>query len=238
MFMPHVPLRRCMTSARAIAGGSLRALAFLVLAVAYLIWGWSSVLGDFGGDNAVYLLTAQYLSPYAPASDLAAQFARGSAFPPLFPLLLALTGGGESLLTAHIVTVSCLLVAFLLYFLWVREETSSPWAAFAVTACFALLPGTYLQALSVLSENLYLALCITAFFGACRWEKSGKPDWLILSAFAVSAACLTRGAGIALLAAFVAYLWLKRIPRRISLSLISALRCSSPTYLFSLSTSR
>jgi hypothetical protein len=112
MFMPHVPLRRCMTSARAIAGGSLRALAFLVLAVAYLIWGWSSVLGDFGGDNAVYLLTAQYLSPYAPASDLAAQFARGSAFPPLFPLLLALTGGGESLLTAHIVTVSCLLVAF------------------------------------------------------------------------------------------------------------------------------
>ncbi len=161
--------------------------------MAYLIWGWSSVLGDFGGDGAVYLLTAQYFSPYSSHTDVAAQFARSSQFPPLFPLLLALAGGAESLLTAHVVTVSCLLVAFLLYYRWVREETSSPWTAFAVTAWFALLPGTYLQALSVLSENLYLGLCMAAFLGASCWEESGHSRWLLLSAFAVGAACLTRG---------------------------------------------
>jgi hypothetical protein len=53
--------------------------------------------GDFGGDNAVYLLTAQYFSPYAPRTALAAHIAQGSLFPPLFPLLLALTGSAESL---------------------------------------------------------------------------------------------------------------------------------------------
>jgi len=81
-------------------------LALTFIATAYYLWTWSDVLAHFGGDNAYYLLTANYLSPYSSANPVASYYSGISQYPPLYPLLLALSGGGESLLMAHIVTTT------------------------------------------------------------------------------------------------------------------------------------
>ena len=76
-----------------------------MLALFTLWWaGSGTLLADFGGDNAIYFLTANHHSPYGVAHPAAAQFASGSVYPPLYAWLLALTGGGTSLAAAHRVT--------------------------------------------------------------------------------------------------------------------------------------
>ena len=98
----------------------LLASGFFVLCVVYYFWGWSHVLGDLGGDNAYYLLTARHFSPWSTHSDVATYFATHSQYPPLYPLVLAILGGGESLLVAHLITVTCLLLTFVVFYTWLR----------------------------------------------------------------------------------------------------------------------
>src|SRR5712692_9243154 len=137
---------------------SIYLLGFLVMASAYYVWTWSDILGGFGGDNAVYLLSAQYLSPFSPHSQVAEYFFRQSPYPPLFPLALALTGGGGSLLIAHLVTTTFLLLALpAIFFLLIFDCFDRP-HAFFIAFIFALLTLTYMQELFTHSENLYLLL--------------------------------------------------------------------------------
>lgn len=183
---------------------------FVLLCGVYYFWGWSRVLGDFGGDNAFYLLIAQYFSPWSTASEVAAHFFTHSFYPPLYPLALALFGGGESLLAAHIITVSFLLLAFVALYLWLRSLGVDRPGAALIVFLFALLPGTYMLALSVLSENLFLFLTIGCIAAVARFETGARPFWLWTAAISLAAATLTRGAGMALLAAFMLYLAVHR----------------------------
>ncbi|MBK6659207.1 MAG: hypothetical protein IPG43_14110 [Proteobacteria bacterium] len=88
--------------------GALSALLML-----FTLWwaGSGTLLADFGGDNAVYFLTANHYSPYGVAHAAAAQFAAQSVYPPLYPWLLAMTGGGTSLAAAHLVTSLVIMLA-------------------------------------------------------------------------------------------------------------------------------
>ena len=63
-----------------------------LLGAAVLWWGASTILADFGGDNAVYWLTANFWSPWGGHVAAAEQFAHGTIYPPLYPLVLAVTG--------------------------------------------------------------------------------------------------------------------------------------------------
>lgn len=186
------------------------AAGFALLCCVYYFWGWSRVLGDFGGDSAFYLLIAQYLSPWTAHSDVAAYFYANSLYPPLFPLALALFGGGQSLLAAHVITITFLLLAFIALHLWQRSLGISRTAATLTTLLFALLPGTYMQALSVLSENLYLLSSLGCLVSVGMFEASRRERWLWIAAVCVAAAVLTRSAGVSLLAAFLLYMILHR----------------------------
>lgn len=186
------------------------AFGFVLLCGAYYIWGWSRVLGDFGGDSAFYLLIAQYFSPWAAHSDVAAFYYTNSLYPPLFPLALALFGGGESLLAAHIITITFLLLAFIALYLWLRSLGTGRTGAAMTTLLFALLPGTYMQALSVLSENLYLFSSLGCLAAVGMFEATRRERWLWIAAVFVAAAVLTRSAGVSLLAAFFLYMILHR----------------------------
>lgn len=186
---------------------------FVLLSGAYYFWGWSRVLGDFGGDNAFYLLIAQYFSPWSAPSDVAVYFFTHSLYPPLYPLALAFFGGGESLLAAHVITITFLLLAFVALYLWLRNLEVDRAGAALLTLLFALLPGTYMLALSVLSENLFLFLALMCIASVSRFEADRRFGWLWLAAFSLACATLTRSAGIALLAAFMLYLMVHRPAR-------------------------
>jgi len=197
---------------------SIYLLGFLAIASAYYVWTWSDILGDFGGDNAIYLLSAQYLSPFSPHSQVAEYFFRQSPYPPLFPLALALTGGGQSLLIAHLVTATFLLLALPVVFFWMIFEGLDRQHAFFAALIFALLPGTYMQALFTQSENLYLLFSLLSLLLVSLADARNEQKWLWPAALCVAAASLTRGAGISLIAAFIGYMWLRRSPGKWRLS--------------------
>jgi hypothetical protein len=183
---------------------------FVLLCGIYYFWGWSRVLGDFGGDNAFYLLIAQYFSPWSTASDVAVYFFTHSLYPPLYPFALALFGGGESLLAAHVITITFLLLAFVTLYLWLRSLDVDRAGATLIVLLFALLPGTYMHALSVLSENLFLFLTLVCIASVSRFEADRRSGWLWLAAISLASTTLTRSAGVALLAAFMLYLIVHR----------------------------
>ena len=120
----------------------------------YLYWGYSPVLGDFGGDNAIYWLTANYWSPYGEALLPAGHFATTSQYPPFYPLLLALAGGGTSVLAAHVITVLVVCAALLGLLRLYRMLGLSPYLSLTLVVTVAALRTTLLESLQLHSEHL------------------------------------------------------------------------------------
>ena len=184
----------------------------LLLAVFTLWWAGSGTgLADFGGDNAVYFLTANHYSPFGTAHAAAAEFAAQSIYPPLYPWVLALTGGGTSLAAAHRVTAGIILLAGLAVFMVARALGLSRALALAIVAVSALARITLLEGLEIHSEHLYLALWMTAV--ALLVGRELRPPALYAAALAIGAAYLTRSFGITLVASFVVWLALTRPPK-------------------------
>lgn len=195
--------RRVPASTVALAGG------FAVLALGYLVWVWSDQIAEFGGDSSMYMLMARHYSPFWPHSDALEQMVRGAVYPPLFPFLVGLLGGG--MLGAHLLVWACLLMAFWCLYAWLRQEglgqAQSAWA----TAVFALMPGTCFLAFNIWSENPYLLLSLVAILCERRAGLAGAAaPRLRLAAAAIAAAGLTRAAALPLLSAYAVHLLLSR----------------------------
>ena len=198
-----------------------RVVVFAMLSVAYYYWTWSPFLAEFGGDNAIYYFTANMLSPWQESFSISSYYAQHSQYPPLYPLLLALFGGGNSILAAHLVTTTFLLISFFVFYCWLLEEQLESYLALMVLGVFALAPGTYIQALSIHSENLYLLLSLLALYLA-RNESAGNKQLLFAAVF-VACCTLTRSAGVAMMVAFVVWLFLNSVKQRYTLSLVAVL---------------
>jgi hypothetical protein len=186
-------------------GAIVAALGFL--AAAYVPWTWSDQLAGLGGDSAVYVLTARHFAPYVPADPVAGSIADESQFPPLYPALLAAGGGAIDLHLAHLVTTACLLAAFAAFYGWLVVLGLSRGMAAVIVALFAVMPGTFQQALQLKSESLYLALTLAGLAllgGASRARPDATGAWRATALF--GAALLTRSAGVALLPALLVVL--------------------------------
>jgi len=194
-----------------------------VIAAVYYCWSGSSIIANFGGDNATYLLTANYFSPYSPASEVSRYFAFKSQYPPIYPLILALFGGGESILVAHIITTTSLLIAMVALYCWCVVSGLAKHVAFLIVCTFALLPGTLNQALMILSENTYLLFTLFALVSVSLFEKNMDKQWLWMTVGFIAAASLTRSAGISLISAFIIYVFLKKLEEKTLLSIGSVL---------------
>lgn len=196
-------------------------VVLVALAAGFGVWTWSDQLASLGGDSAVYVLTARAYAPYMPASEVASELARNSLFPPLYPVLLALSGGAADLHLAHAATTLALVAAFAGLYAWlVAIGVSSPLATVGVAA-FALLPGTLTQSLHLQSESLYLAFALWSLAVLARALRSGRTTLWWLAGGLIAAALLTRAAGLALLAAYAVALWRGR-PRGALLMLAAA----------------
>ena len=153
-------------------------LFFFIFSGLYLFWTWNPELAGLGGDNCIYLLTAKYYSPWSPPSDIARHFAQHSQYPPGYPLLLSLTGGGESVLAAHLATTACFLLALITLRSWLNTLGMQKTTIFLTLMLFALLPGTVKICMFILSENLYLLLSVLALYLVARAEKKINGPWL------------------------------------------------------------
>jgi hypothetical protein len=187
--------------------------AFACLGAAYVVWAWSDQVTDFGGDSAAYMLMARLLSPFTVGSPALTEAARATPFPPLFPALVGLFGAG--FLAGHLIAVSTLLAALVALYRWLRAEGLGPLASSGTALAFALMPGTYFQALNIMSENPYLALSLLCIVVERRAQASGpgRPVLWWVAAGVVAAAPLVRTAALPLMAAFAMRLLIVK-PRR------------------------
>ena len=206
----HVAIRNFL-----LAGG------FLAITVFYYWMSWSPEVPILGGDHAVYLLAADYLSPFnGRGHDVIRAVMPYAFFPPLYPLVLGITGGTSAHVEiAHVVTVSFLIGALVCYFLWAQRETQSSYQAFFLMTVFAFLPTTFFQSFGILSENLYLLLSLMAVGLLAR------PDIPLSRLYAISVviglAAVTRTVGVTLIVAFAIYLLLHRRDRWMPLTAVS-----------------
>jgi len=190
--------RRCLAEA-----GPL----FLLSAVFYT---WLSVRDGYIGnitDSGVYLTIADYLSLYRPAShDLGVSMFHDFAFPPLYPLLLALMGGGSDHPVASYVATSCMSAgAVCAVYLWLRTQRLLLAEALGITLIFALSPATMLTAISIQSEPLYVAV-VFAGFALWRVERAGSRAHSF-AAVLIGMSALVRMVGITGIAALLIH-WL------------------------------
>jgi len=207
---------------------------FAALCAFYLGLGWSNEVAGLGGDDAGYLLAAQYFSPYQPASPILIEYSKQIIYPPLFPWMLAITGAGENILVAHWVVVSFLLMSIVVLYLWLRQSFSF-WLSAAIALVFALMPGTYLQSVEIWTENPDLFFSLVAILALDQSGKRETSKWIWLAALAVSCATLIRVAALPLLLAFWIYMLVHR-PRNYAFSIALATLPFVTWVLISLST--
>jgi hypothetical protein len=180
------------------AAAAVLALAFGAACAAFV---WQPTLATFADDSVSYLVMAQVFSPFQAASPaVAAAFAREAFYPPLFPLVLALTGAAHSIAWAHAVTALLLAAALPFAYLLGLRWLGSRGAALAALACIALAPSLWINSKGILSETLFCLLLTSVFLFLEKEKQSGWQLGLLMAALA-----LTRTAALPMIAAYA--LW-------------------------------
>jgi hypothetical protein len=183
-----------------------------LLALFTLWWaGSGTLLADFGGDNAVYFLTANHYSPYGVAHAAAAEFAANSIYPPLYAWLLAVSGGGTSLAAAHRVTALIIIAAGCAIYGLARALGLARGVAMSLLVVAAFARISLLEGLEIHSEHLYLVCWACA--AALLAEERPMPRAVLMAAVAVGAAYMTRSFGLSLVASLLLWLRVQRPPR-------------------------
>ena len=183
-------------------------IALLMLALAIALVGHLSWQGEVVGlvaDDAVYVLLADYFSPYSQQLRHGAAFvSRHGVFPPGYPLFLALLGAdSQHLYYAHVLTTFVILAACWACARYLLSTGTAFALAMAYLAVFFFLPRTLLQHIELLSEPLYLLLSMLALL-TCEKLREGRDSYGVCCvAVLICLATLTRTAGIALLVAFI-----------------------------------
>lgn len=171
-----------------------------------MAFAWQSTIATVSDDSVSYLAMARWFSGSAD-SHLTPWLAWHSHFPPVFPMVLALTGGAGDLLIAHIVVAAFAAASVLLVARYAALRLESDWAGFWVAAAFLALPTAWIGAKGILSEPLFLALSMGALLAHEKWLARGEGRAGAYLAFGVlvGLAHSTRAAGITLVAAFVVH---------------------------------
>ncbi len=185
-------------------------LAFVGLIALLYAMSWNPRYAGFLSDDAVYLLMADGFSPYRPVNSALFHYVmRQSLFPPFYPMLLALFGGGSAaLLVSHWITTTTLVLSLLIYAAWAGFETGNRFVAVWSTLVLGLLPGILLQNLEILSEFPYLLLSLLALKLAA--DSPTETRTFASMALCVGFAAITRSAGLSLVLAFAVWLFLNR----------------------------
>ncbi|MDZ7842498.1 MAG: glycosyltransferase family 39 protein [Gammaproteobacteria bacterium] len=195
-------------------------IVLAVMAAVFPVFAWHENTAGFLTDDGMYLLMADFFSPYYNANHHIQQFIIVQArFPPAFPVLIALFGGGSAnMAAAHLVTCATFLVSGVMLYLWARRTLASRELAVACLAIYALLPKTLVYVTEIWSEFLYMALVLAVLVLLDIAARSASPrrvrETLCAAALFIGVAVLTRTIGVALFAAFLVFLVLHPVRQR------------------------
>lgn len=192
------------------------AVAALLACVAALLvaFAWQPGLASIGDDSASYVVLAQAIAGSNPA--VAPWVGFHTHFPPLFPLLLVLTGGAWDLRLAHAAVALAAAAGVLLAYRFALRDTGRRDAAFLLALAVVLCPTAWISAKGVLSEPLFLCAslgCLVYFQSRLEAGGGTARQWLVFGLL-LAAAVLTRVVGATLLAALVAHTVLRSIGTR------------------------
>ena len=172
----------------------------------FAAYAWLAVRNPHVGllaDDALYLLMAEIYSPYRQAVGAVYEHVwTYSQLPSLYPLLLALAGGGvDHLLPARLATAACLALAWLVFHRWLRGRGVPRGPALALALFCAATPVTLLYAVDLWSEGLYVLLALTVLVCAEGLPRHPSAVRLVGLAVLVGCAMQARSIGIALVPA-------------------------------------
>lgn len=198
------------------ARGHLPFIALLACFSAFAIaFTWQGVLPTMGDDSVSYLTLARHFAG-GPGAALVREWAPyHTHFPPLFPLLLAATGGAEDLRVAFLlVAVSATCAAALIY-LFALAAFGDRRVATGLVVVFLATPTAWITLKGILSEAPYLAFTMAAL--TCHERQGcagrGRAASAALLGLLLGAAWLTRGIGVTLVAAYAIHLAVRSLRR-------------------------
>lgn len=202
--------------------------AMLLLTVSVACIGNQFVISDTTAglfdDGAVYLIAAHVFSPVdTSTNDVHTNFFNDIRhLPPGLPLLLAMTGGHASFTYAHTL-ILLLLIGFIpVYFFYTRNMTRSSLVASLICTAFFLLPGTWIEALKIASENLYILLsCLVLLLINHRFPNHHAKIFCIT--LLISLCILTRTIGWSLVLALATWIFINRKSLHLNFSIIQFL---------------
>jgi hypothetical protein len=180
-------------------------IVLLIFIATALLFAWVGMRPEFNGllsDSYVYLAAAEATAPGAGHDPrLVRHLLDAYPFPPLYPVVLGLLGGGSTApATTYVIGAVTLALVCVLMQRWLRSVGVAPLAATLASLTFAALPLTLQSAMGVLSEPLYM-LCVLGAALAPNVRRPTVRHWW-LAALLVALAALTRSVGVAAVAAF------------------------------------
>jgi hypothetical protein len=161
-------------------------------------------LGTFADDSVSYLVMAQMFTPWREVSAaVASVFAHEAFHPPLYPLLLAISGAAHDFPLAHslsaLLLAACLPVLYALGARWLGDRR----AAAAAVLAIVLLPAIWIHARGILSEPLFCLLLFAMLWTIdAPWGQRARLNALALL---LAALVLTRTVGLPVALAYGAW---------------------------------
>ena len=181
-------------------------------ALAWFLWlGMKPVLIGINSDAAVYVLLADWMSPWRPADiDFGARLFAHYPFPPLYPLLLAMVGGGSAAPRIDYGLGALLqALAVVAAWCWARRAGLGSAGAAVAALSLAITPIALFTVMGVFSEPCYIALSMAALALVAAAAPSPRA-WRGAAAL-LGFAALTRGVGLfAVAALLLSWAWRTR----------------------------
>jgi hypothetical protein len=172
-----------------------------------LAFVWQDRIASFGDDSASYLVLAHYFAGSS-GNAFAAQWAPyHSHFPPLFPLLLWISGGMSDLRIAYGLVAAFAVLSLPLIYKFARMQLGSDGEALIVTLLWLVMPTAWITLKGIMSESLYLFMamaCVVYFEARIEKRETAIEDQLAFGTL-LALACLSRALGITLVLAYLAH---------------------------------
>lgn len=181
-------------------------------------------IASVGDDSVSYLTLALHYSGQA-GQLLEPWVSRQAHFAPLFPLALAAAGGASDLAVAHAVVAGFAILATAGVYLYGRQLSGREAGGILLAILFMLLPTAWIGMKGILTEPMYLALTLLALWVFARHLEEGDAGlghWVAFGLL-MAAACLTRTAGVAFVAAYAAHAGLRALNPRSAASHVHVL---------------
>ncbi|MFC1680179.1 hypothetical protein ACFL1S_00070 [Pseudomonadota bacterium] len=178
----------------------------------YVYLTWHSEFVDLLSDSAIYLLMASSLDSGQQISESVRHVVLSDYhFPPIFPFVLWIFGGGAAYpFASHFINTSLLVTSLVFFFVWLRIQGVELTLALVLSVLVASLPVTIYFANFIVSEYLFMSF---AFMALIALERSDSTQRRIYwAALFIGFAISTRFIGVALLPA-LAFFTFRTRPR-------------------------